>query len=362
MKLELTEFIRKNPDWKQILSEKPFFITIKEDETYYLFSYSQIDSDFSIRLVQECRGIIFRKSDMKPVCIPFFKFFNVQEGYSAILDWSTARVQEKIDGSIIKVWFDNGEWHVSTNGTIDAQKAALGADALLKNDCYYKNYDELFCSVFPEHLFFDTLQTNKTYMFEIVSLFNRVVVPYSETKIYHIGTRNNDTLKESNDDIGIEKPKEYDLHSVEECLKIAETLPFDKEGYVVLDKYYNRIKIKGAQYVVYHHLKGNGVVTIRRILDLIKSNGQDDFKAHFKEYREIIEKIEDKAKEFISCVESEFIVVNNNNYSNRKELALFVIKTTCPSAIFSALDGKSSSIKEWFWKQQNDKIERIIGE
>jgi len=31
--------------------------------------------------------------------------------YADTIDWSAARVQEKVDGSLIKVWYYNGEWN-----------------------------------------------------------------------------------------------------------------------------------------------------------------------------------------------------------------------------------------------------------
>jgi len=61
------------------------------------------------------------------VAYPFNKFFNFGEEYADNIDWESAHVLEKVDGSLIKVYFHNGAWCVGTNNTIDANDAELSA-------------------------------------------------------------------------------------------------------------------------------------------------------------------------------------------------------------------------------------------
>ena len=118
-------FCARREDWEQVLTQEPYYIKIKEDGPYVMFSYDQIRSDFSYNIVREARGIIFRKGKWEtPVCWAFNKFGNYGESYAPEIDWNTAFVTEKIDGSLMKVWWD-GDWKISTNGTIDAFKAEL---------------------------------------------------------------------------------------------------------------------------------------------------------------------------------------------------------------------------------------------
>ena len=264
------------------------------------------------------------------------------------------RVQEKIDGSLIKLWFDNGSWHISTNGTIDAKEADLLADFSDQ-----KTFYDLFCSAINMYDLINKLCPDYTYMFELVSPFNRVVVPYTKTEIYHIGTRNNITLEELNEDIGIQKPKEYDLHSLDDCLKTAEALPFSEEGYVVVDKFWNRVKIKSIAYVAAHHLKNNGVITYSRVVDMIMVNGQDDFIAIYPEYKDIFDKVETGINTFIDNIKKDWIDFENSDVYHstlRKDVALFFIKRTCPAFMFSFYDKKVSSLDEWIKSLQSDKL------
>lgn len=350
--LKLSSFIEETIGWREVLSQKPYCLSIKEDkEGYILFAYNMIESDLSNPIVQECRGLILRP-DMTPVCVPFFKFFNVQETNAATIDWKTARVQEKIDGSIIKLWYDWG-WHISTNGTIDA----FDAELQLQTETI-KNYGDLFCSAINRGGEFDitaTLDIDYTYMFEIVSPLNRVVVPYPETKVYHIGTRNNITLEEVDMEIGVEKPKTYSLATLEECLQSVEHLPFSEEGYVVVDANWNRVKIKSPAYVAAHHLKNNGVVTKARVLDMIMLGEQEEFLGYYPEYTDLFEKIEFRLSVFMGILQGNW--TDHPENVSRKDFALWAGKeSVAPSCMFSMLDGKYATVKEWVYAQNHDKI------
>ena len=113
---ELGKFCKGHIDWQELLTQEPYCLKIKEDGPYTMFSYDQIRSDFNIKLVREARGIIFRTGEWKqPVCWAFNKFGNYGESYAPEIDWETAFVTEKVDGSLMKVWWD-GNWHISTNG------------------------------------------------------------------------------------------------------------------------------------------------------------------------------------------------------------------------------------------------------
>ena len=130
-RLEINTFIQTDPDWEAKLEGAPYFVKTKRDSSFILLKYDQIRSDMTIPLVRECHGVILDESNSYyPVCVPFFKFGNFGESYVPNIDWSTARVQEKLDGSLIKLWHYKGEWHVSSNGEIDARNAHINSTLL----------------------------------------------------------------------------------------------------------------------------------------------------------------------------------------------------------------------------------------
>ena len=280
----LCRFIFNHPnDWEELLSTYPYFITVKKSEPLAIFNYNLLASeivedeeteeterftcDFSLPEVQEARGIIINYQTLEVVCWPFRKFGNYGESYADEIDWQTARVQEKVDGSIMKLWYDklNGHWQISSNKLIDASEATTtGGYSLLK---LFKK------AANTQKLDFDILNKDYTYIFELVSPLNRVVIKYSEIEIYHIGTRNNLTGEELVEDIGIKKPKAYPLTSLKDCIDAAAALNKDcdkfdllNEGFVVVDGNWNRIKIKSPDYVLIHHALNGGILSRRKSL------------------------------------------------------------------------------------------------
>ena len=108
--IQIVNFIKENPNWEKLLSSKPYSLSIKRKDSRILFKYSQIDSDPSLEIVKEARGLILEDGTWNIVAYPFKRFFNYGEPNAAAIDWTSARVQTKEDGSLIKVYFYNGEW------------------------------------------------------------------------------------------------------------------------------------------------------------------------------------------------------------------------------------------------------------
>lgn len=300
----LCKFINNNPNWESILSEYPYFITIRKDGPLAIFNYNLLASeivegeteedtkrftcDFSLPEVQEARGIIINYETLEVVCWPFRKFGNYGESYVDTIDWRTARVQEKVDGSIMKLWFNKltNNWQVSSNKIIDAKNAEMTCNySLLKLFNEASNNQKLDYSV---------LSKDCTYIFELVSPLNRVVIKYDSIEIYHIGTRNNLTGIEENVDIGIKKPKTYPLNSLQDCIEAAKILndgcdkfELEDEGFVVVDKDWHRIKIKSPEYVLVHHALNGGILSKKRIIQLILDNEVEEYLTYYPGYKDI---------------------------------------------------------------------------
>ena len=329
----ICNFINENPyDWQEKLSKYPYFLKIKEDDGLYIFNYDMLAfevleeateekeaviarTNFNLPIVQEARGIIINPENKEVVCWPFRKFGNFGESYVDNIDWKSASVQTKVDGSIMKIWFDKRpdkkKWRVSTNSMIEAHQAKNG----------FANYGELFDQAAFGELDYSRLNIDNTYIFELVSPKTKIVIEYPETKIYHLGTRSNITGQEYDLDIGIEKPGRFHLDSLSDCIKAAEALNkecndenrFDVqfEGFVVCDKNFNRIKVKSPEYLMCHHALNNGVLSKSRTLELVENNEIEEYLTYFPQYKE---ELYDYQKQY-------FKVINNidkySKYANK---------------------------------------------
>ena len=341
--IKIINFIREHDNWEELLSSPPYSLSIKRKDTRILFKYSQIDSDFSLEIVREARGLILEDKTWKIVCYPFKKFFNYGEAYADEIDWETAKVTSKEDGSLIKIYHYNGEWRVGTNSTIDAEDAVL-------NSPYYRNFRELFDVAANNCKFgFDRLDPNYTYLMELCSCHNTIVVPYNEPKLFHIGTRNNITCGEVEVDIGIEKPKQYMLSSLDDCIAMAATFDFTQEGFVVVDKNYHRVKVKSEDYVKTHRMISNNKASEEKILSLICSGEEEEFLSYFPTYTTIFQDIKikrDKLKYLFYEIKKEVFSLKEKGMK-RKDFAQLVKNNDFSFLYFLMYDNSQLNFLDW---------------
>ena len=357
--LNIVKFIIEHPhDWEALLTSPPYSLSIKRKDTRILFKYSQIESDFSLDIVKEARGLILEDKTWKVICYPFNKFFNFGEEYADNIDWESAVVETKEDGSLIKIYFYNDEWKIATNGTIDAEDAELQSGP-------YKNFRQLFDAAAEKcHFDFSKLNRYFTYCCEICSEFNIIICPQSEMRLIHIGTRNNRTFQEVEADIGIPHPQRYALSSLEDCIAMAKTFDFTKEGFVVKDKNYNRIKVKSEYYVRVHRLANNGSMTEERAIELIRANELDEFFTYFPHYKEYIGRIKAKIAALSYTIDKDIsrARVIKENSSSRKDFAAWVVGlSSLEKAIaFLVYDEKIESGDQYIASLTTKKLAKLI--
>ena len=378
-KLSIQWFIEQHADWETILSEKPYCLNITKDafngQNLVMFKYNQVDSDFSIQLVKEARGLILDADTNEIVSFPFTKFFNFGEANAAEIDWKTARCGEKVDGSLVKIVNVGDNLLISTNGTILASKAPIAeqtgckystfgdivADVLEKSGWQKKLQEEGLCALWKE---------GYTYMFELCSPWTRVVVPHKENKLYFLGKRNNETFEETyfSDDPVFSKlfdtPKVYPLKSIDECLAATKDMPWNEEGYVVCDASFNRVKVKSPAYCAVHHLKGNGVLSYARAIELVRSNEIDEICSYFEEFRPALEECKARFWKLVDSCENawkEYMKIDES-LPTRKDKALWITKNfPYPGLAFGLLDKKILSVKDFFMNSPTDKLLKCLG-
>jgi hypothetical protein len=249
-----------------------------------------------------------------------------------------------VHNSLIKVVkFSDQEILVSTNGVIDAFKCKLNSMI----GCPYNNFGELFWAAVSNQMdalnisskyndrvewLAHKLEYNITYMFELCSKYNKIVVPHDEPKLYFHGLRNNLTLKEldSYNDypslaLWFNTPKQYLLKSLDDCLKAASVLPWDNEGYVVCDKDFHRVKVKSPAYCQAHLMANNGSLSLRRAIEIWAEGEVSELITYFPEYKDVFDKIENSFQNTIKTIDSLYKELINQKLNNRKEQSNWIL-------------------------------------
>ena len=378
--LKVQEFIRSNSDWECLLSSEPFNLSISYDAMFgrklVLFKYDQTNADFSLDIVRECRGLILDAETFEVVSYPFNKFFNYGESHAANIDWSSAYVESKIDGSIMKVVNLDGNFLISTNGVIDACKCNLPETV----GCPVNSFGELFMESMKfyglgKEDFPRLFKPNKTYMFELTSPYNQVVVQWKDTKVWFLGERDNLTFKETfYGDHELSKvfdiPKVYPIKTIDQCVAAASELPEDEEGYVVCDKDFNRIKVKSPRYVQLHYMAGNQNWSGRRVLEILLANEVSEYVAYFPKFKIAFDVVKAKYDAYVSELEYLKSVVDDllgveNVSMSKKDFAKWVFASGSRKPhsgfLFAYFDGVygGGSVKEHSILSVKDYIDQM---
>lgn len=274
-------------------------------------SYDQLAARKTDPMAIEARGHVLRILDgayspTKPlgktvILARFFRrFFNHGEGgpeHQVDLTHPLARFEEKLDGSLVGVYFDPydrdgmGRWHVATR-TVPQGDKHLGGGYTAR-ELYEKSVGyglETFtglCGMNPGH----------TYLSELCTPFNEVHVLQDEFKATLLGIRDTQTGVEYDPEpfalqAGIPSVKVHKFGSVEETLRyIHSQHPRKHEGMVAKilhpDGSVQRTKIKNAAYVATAHLTGMKVNSPRSVMSLVLTgclgDVADSINAHMAE-------------------------------------------------------------------------------
>ena len=247
--LHLQHFLRTH-EWHThedlVALMKTIDVAVRFDDGLILFIY-YVGAKFTNPVVRECRGIILYEDTLEVACYPFNKFMEYNKLAADKIDWNSAVAYNKMDGTMISLWYDKRPdrkmWRVSTMKTIDASKAKI------KVGIKFSDFGTLFDQISTECGLKNRmyrLDKNHTYVFELISPHNQVVIKYDKSKLYHLTTREMfGDFKEIDINIGVDKPISISMRSLEDVLAFVDK--FDgtsAEGVVVCDKFYGRIKVR----------------------------------------------------------------------------------------------------------------------
>jgi hypothetical protein len=345
-----------------------------------LFKYDMIDSPQAHHIVLEARGIILdENNDWAIVSHLFNRFFNYGEGVAAEIDWTTARVQTKADGSLIGIYPYNDEWLIQSSGTPDASG---GVNGIGLADTWKPIYDNELELPIPGsfevlvrqilHLkgvgVFDGKPEGKTanycFVFEMIGPLNKVVVQYKDAGLILLGGRNLETdqeisAKEANQllDNKFNTIQEFNLTSIADITKTFESMsPLAQEGYVVVDSNFNRIKCKHPGYIALHYMKDS--MSTRNMLGIVRAGEISEVIVAFPEYEHALVDMSEKYNALISELECAYDKIKD--IVVQKEFALEAVKTRCCSALFSFRAKQVGSIKEFLRNMNLSKLESLL--
>jgi len=374
MELSVVTYIKKHGLEKTV---EDFKLKCKDYGHKILLKYDQLESDMAFMEVRECRGLILEKDTWKVMSLAFIRFFNSAEGHASKIDWNTAIIFSKEDGSLIQLYWDwvTERWCVGTSGMAEAEGEV--------NEKEGTTFSRLFWDTVGGRYGFNVtnLVKGRTYAFELMTPYNIVVKPHGVSSVALLGVRDLRSLNELTytqlelvaKDINVPLVEVIDINASNagHLMGTFEGMPFTEEGYVVCDANFNRIKIKNPAYVAMHHTKSK--LGNHHILEVLKTNEIDEWVATFPERSEEIinlknalNKLTDdlknswvelkpyKPKNITKSEQKKFAMkvfeVNNKNFSNKRHTGLF----------FGLKDGKIKSVRDYINNMNNKELYNIL--
>ena len=255
MELEIQKYLRSGKTLKDLSIE--FDIKFFESELHpnlVVFDYSKFSPSDS-QIVQEARGLILQKNTWNLAAISMKKFGQESKSFN----WLKSQIMPKFDGCLVVLYFYENEWITGTRFSVDGLCYVASA---------YKNESDIYWrDLFIECLnfldisfdnFTNSLNKSCTYSFELCSIHNRNIVVYENKLLKILSIFDIENLKEvdiHSETIFVEKwhrlmPNFIKVDSFGECVKIINLNqdPTENEGLVVVDKNFNRMKIRNPNF------------------------------------------------------------------------------------------------------------------
>jgi hypothetical protein len=366
--LEIQKHLRDqytyNPQGWEAALDATYGVSMKRHEKYpnlCLFKYDQIRSPLHIAMVRECRGIILDEAnDWEIVAQGYTKFFNAGEPNAANIDWETAKVQEKVDGSLCVVYPYNGHWNVATTGTPDASGNVNG-EGILFRDYFWNTYFDS-----PVHL--PDPDCGACFMFELTGPLNRIVVQHDKPSLTLLGARRLNfpdcpEISATDADYVFELDanlvKEYPLKTMQDVLASLETMrPLQQEGYVIVDKWFRRIKVKHPGYVALHHMKEG--LSDRSFVDTVRKGEELELAASFPEFAPRLLQARERYDTLLGALEREYEPIRG--IAGQKDFALAnIAKSRWPAPHFAVRAGKVKDHRDFLGRVSLDTILEQMG-
>jgi T4 RnlA family RNA ligase len=281
-----------------------------------------------------CRGLVL-DDQYRAIARPLPKFFNLQEHQGTLPD-GVPQIYEKLDGSLILLFFYAGQWQVASRGSFTSDQAQK-AKALLVNS----SLDRL-----------DRLDPDYTYLLEVIYPTNRIVVDYGNAeRLVLLAAVHTETGIELDHNLveWSDRAQTYPATSLPEwiaSLNQAE-LP-NQEGFILKWSNGFRLKYKLEDYVRLH-----------RVLTRVQAKDIWECLSHNQDLNQYLDSVPDEFYTWVKTVKAELEAQyreieaecqkNFQDLGNRKTTAAYFQTQPNAKVLFLMLDGRDYS--QVIWRQ-----------
>jgi len=305
--------------------ESDLSISVKDSGSVYMLSFTET-SDLDNPMIRECSGLIVEKFTNKILHYSFQKcydsfdtFGSIEKSYNEGDTFNVANLDgdeilnHYFDGSMVKIYYHNDKWNISTSRHIDGSKnfwSSKMSFGVLFEEAVINTY-----SLLEYNEFLDTLDTEWCYTYILQHPLNNTTLEISEAFVFFINRVNTSMdgcLREEVPEIENFKVSNKTVKSVIDNynnLSISENYivyKFDNDGNIV-----NRIKIMSPELKKIRELKGNYPNIGLQYLEHISNDEKiNELGCMFPSKMDIFDSVEEK---FCKTVKQIFNLYVDNN-------------------------------------------------
>lgn len=360
----------------------------------FSLNYDQIAVKSGDLLAGQCRGLIVRPvtridcnlswnehpvGNVEVVTWPMNRFYNLGDPSADQINWRdpSLRVYEKLDGTMIVAYWDSEQerWHAATRSVSEADIPICSDHIEIGN----MTFSDLFCKALFETYkssefykpnndlisylsLFEMMDKSVTYVFELTSQYNRVVVKYNEPRVTLLAARHTSSGKELDINVDVDmlyipRPKSWNISEPTAIAAFVDQAdPSSLEGAVVCDSQFRRLKIKSKAWVLSSRAKDLVTTSKRSALEAIVAGTIDDvIPIVATDIGEELTKMQNQLSLYLKQVNNRFHDWRSRANDDRKNFAKLVVESgdwTTP--YFQLLDGKGENANDWIVKLQKE--------
>lgn len=359
--LRVQEFLRIDPailGYEDLRKYYAIKTTGHPEKPLVILNYDQIGSPKTHPIVRECRGLVLNAKTHDIVARAFPRFFNWGEvqDEAGDFDFSNCWAESKEDGSLVLLYWFDGQWCANTRGSFGDGKI---------NDQPFTWLDG-FCAALGVRELGDMdyrLDRSLCYVCEFCSVWNKVVREYPKPVMYLLSVFRGDTelspeFVDRIQPVGFKRPMRYTFSSIEQVQEfIAEQSEKDPtfEGVVIRDVNNARWKIKSPTYLALHRLKGDGdnMYLPKNLIPFVLTGETAELLTYFPEVEKKLDEVSEKIGEAFDVLIS--VWAESQGIESQKEFAQYIIpKTPFASILFDARK-RGADIGQ-IWRESSDLI------
>lgn len=350
----------------ELFAEHGVKARLSTDGSKASLNYDQIAIKNGDLLAEQCRGLIVRVNPDGThglLAWPMSRFYNEGDHHASEVNWQDPelKIYEKLDGTMCVLYFDplKSDWFIATRSVPEADLPLSGGvmtsenitfsqlfwralDATLNAQNLVPDASGLLPDATSVEMWKKKLCRQITYVFELTSPLNRVVVKYDVERVTLIALRDLNTGRECHDvewygrELGVPTPKTWKLGNASAVHAFVSSCnPAELEGAVACDSSGRRVKVKSKAWVLASRSKDSVMTSRRGALESVLDGSIDDVipLVAWEVGCELV-KLRAKTREYFKGVDERFKQYMDESSGSRKTFAGFVMTNDEFAAVF----------------------------